>query len=958
MTIPLVPINVELRLLTPTVYLPHKPEFLVWMHPAGPLPGDVKPGGALHFFSAGSTIPTPGPGGDPTVATVPPTSLGYYDLLQHGTEESSEHDIYAIDPLLHNLAPGTYHIFAAYSGDKYFTSSISNTVTVIILPARVEVAVGLSSSANPCFATETPLITATFTSLHRLEGGGLPSSEPAISGTVQLWKGNPLFHPRGNPPNYGATPPVLLGTSAIAGGVATFSVSLPASINELYAVYSGDARYTALTTDGFFQVVSLESASPTEVATPHTQFYFAWAGQDEFEFTDRHYRFDEQVIAIKVTHAEGDFPMCDIDIKNPKIGLLGPGRKVWAWLAYNDGTTVTPLFFGRLVGIPKNVHAEVCTISFLARPIDFDDQKEALADALKVLPYYDPLYTPYEQRKMPDHVLEGYSALWHCDRFSRTVSVSDIVTGEDGTLDVPVSRGFYDGLSVSYTHAPIRRVVVTSRVDWTQAGTGTLDITKTIIDAFANADTSSEYAIGSLGTPYAIKDLLGNQIITLPHNITYLMGAEGMVNAWPQTGHNLGGGWQVAASSLNYIGTAANGDLLVGPQGMETIPSYDASAIWYGGGVVVQVIPKPDNKLWQPGHVPYTLVWIPIYPIAPYLTLQWDASRSRTEVLTFNVDADVQNICVDKRLVDHRSSDSVVYLTLPSAHADEAKDPPYAALTEESLQNTMPIGDARRNSYFKTDRGQDSIRYMLLRARSMILARARAIDVKAEMPFTDGLHLSCRWNAAIHDSRLPGGVASGKVIHYELSFDGSTGVGVCSVTIGCTIGNDLPGAPLHIEVGFNTEDYADVITTNPSYVNSGYSSNYSAPLTGWETLSTGDIAFSYADILNTKLDDDGLNLFQVDVHNNLIRCYVTGGLDAQYTQLSQAAVGYVQNAWQDIQPDLLYNDLMAAAAVVNGVTTTLNLEMTGVLGGPFYTKLTMNLTMLNVLKTIDLGAHV
>ena len=57
-------------------------------------------------------------------------------------------------------------------------------------------------------------------------------------------------------------------------------------------------------------------------------FYFAWVDSTETTFTAAHKREDEQILSIKIDHAEGDFPSCDIEIKNPRIGLLAPARKI------------------------------------------------------------------------------------------------------------------------------------------------------------------------------------------------------------------------------------------------------------------------------------------------------------------------------------------------------------------------------------------------------------------------------------------------------------------------------------------------------------------------------------------------------------------------------------------------------------------------------------------------------
>ena len=99
-------------------------------------------------------------------------------------------------------------------------------------------------------------------------------------------------------------------------------------------------------------------------------FFFAWADATETTFGPEHQVEDEEVFSFRVEHAEGEFARLSIDIKNPRIGLLAPARKTWAWLSWNNGTEVIPLFFGRLVGVPSDLHQEIVTLdSPRGRPI-------------------------------------------------------------------------------------------------------------------------------------------------------------------------------------------------------------------------------------------------------------------------------------------------------------------------------------------------------------------------------------------------------------------------------------------------------------------------------------------------------------------------------------------------------------------------------------------------------------
>lgn len=216
------------------------------------------------------------------------------------------------------------------------------------------------------------------------------------------------------------------------------------------------------------------------------RFFFAWVDKTDTTFNPVFAREDEKVFGFTIEQAEGDFAALDVDLRNPRIGLLAPTRKQWAWVSYRTKAGVlTPLFFGRLIGIPQEMQDEIVRLSFVARPVDFEAQKNALAATLRVSPYYDPAFFSDEERLDPDRVLEGRSAYWHIDRLTGDVTISDILAGEDGQIDFDDTEVFYDSVSVSYASSPASRCEVTAVVEWEQKGKGDIDITSRILAAFA-----------------------------------------------------------------------------------------------------------------------------------------------------------------------------------------------------------------------------------------------------------------------------------------------------------------------------------------------------------------------------------------------------------------------------------------------------------------------------------------
>src|ERR1035437_9567636 len=161
-------------------------------------------------------------------------------------------------------------------------------------------------------------------------------------------------------------------------------------------------------------------------------FTFYWANETETAFNASTMNvFDEEVLSFDIKHDEGQVPTLDIVVKNPRIGLLAPGRKVWAWLGWQSDASdpdyhgaLVPLFFGVLVGVPTSLFQEKVTLQCIARSSQFIANKQALADTMKSSPYYDPIFIETNKRDDPDTILEGWSALWHLDRTSLAIPAS------------------------------------------------------------------------------------------------------------------------------------------------------------------------------------------------------------------------------------------------------------------------------------------------------------------------------------------------------------------------------------------------------------------------------------------------------------------------------------------------------------------------------------------------------
>jgi len=891
-------------------------------------------------------------------------------------------------------------------------------------------------------------------------------------------------------------------------------------------------------------------------------FFFAWVDADETAFTVEHQRYDENVFSIEIAHEEGNFAGLNVVIKNPRVGLLAPGRKVWAWLSWqDDDDIVTPLFFGRLVGLPETMAKELVELTFIARPSDYDDRKRALAETLKVRPYWDPVWIAPDLRDEPDAVLEARPALWHIDRVTHQVTISDMNTGEDGVIDL-ADDFFYDGIDPKFRQVPGRRARVRAQVAWDQSAVGTVDLTRKLLTV-AKARSSGN----------------GQNIDTYT--------GDGLARDWPEKGDAIGGDW-----------------------------SFGECAVYRGNGLWVPV--EVQRTVLNDGRV----AKFPSWSFRPLLNVAYHASRSRTETLTFTIEADVQAIVteageeeeiilnfasnelnepidaavitgstddtdstdgtdgtdgfvvaealrfpgspdlssygvpkiryvyqssfrfnadgspdlvhlanvlipalkseglthfaidierddwkltgndvgtitgsgasatfvpnatfyqrlqwhidvintihaqwasvrvgyygeipirdslhitgspaddIERTAVWHSRHDAcaplfaVVNFTMASLYsitstmddditaADVAYPwKPYAVdavseshrmaptipcygviwierkalpnhtdtwpyevmyeklriLHEEAgaegavlwsmasgspafdpdapwfqavaqfvsdigsgefsggtpsggglgtdgfvIGGTTPIGDARRTSYFKTDRGAQSLEYCISTARAKLLAKARCIEISLRTNWRNGLALSCRKNMRVQDPRLPGGEATGKIIAYSLT--AAHGRLECLVTIGCTVGQGntvtaSPGTPDYVEDGYVEDGYQ---TTTGRVI---------MPIAGEVT---------YDDFSDQPIDDDGVDLFNMTPERVVRTLEIIDGKAEQLAVLKA-----------------FHADFNEAVKALNEIFTEIRLDLVPLNTGPFETDFVVTVSDLMVPKTINLEA--
>lgn len=629
-------------------------------------------------------------------------------------------------------------------------------------------------------------------------------------------------------------------------------------------------------------------------------FFFAWVDEGTAFDPDVHSVEDEVIYSINISQAEGDYAVLTMDIENPGIGLLAPGRKQWAWLS-EDGA---PRFYGRIDAAADDITDEVISVELIAEPVDIQAQKEALAATLRNLPYYDKAWIDKDAEN-PDTALEAYTAHYDVDPITHELSLVDWLNPGGADIEILESQHFYDGLSISKNGTPLKTFTLKATAKWRQKATGTVDLTRKLWDKFNTTGATFPYP-----------------------NIASLSSA-GLVEDWPEPLKNLNGGWTMAVDSFAILSTVMQSGFLpiTYIDKSSTDQTSDASAPGTSGGfsqtgvgvnlpTTITLQSQYGNPLISPADL-FNIDWrewqvsFPIVPVNMKFTVTYDADRERTETLQLTLTADVQSLYFDP------GSEEEELIELSSDFIDQPVDD----------GEILPIVDLRRNSYFPTDRGQMSLQYFLLLGRARLVWRSRAIQIEFEVEWDTVIDIiNCRRRFLLHDNRLPGGQALGKVISYSMSADDNEKIG--RITIGCAVGYGIALPAANNDGDTYAEDYAD---------------DYTELINLTIDVVTGELQYSGFDE-TIVIDDDGVDFFNMTPDNILAEpITIANGINDQRAAIEAAVSAGITDpdpigAWRD-------------------VPTRPHIKLVPVTGGAFLTEYQVTTSNLVIPKMIDLEAE-
>lgn len=229
---------------------------------------------------------------------------------------------------------------------------------------------------------------------------------------------------------------------------------------------------------------------------------------------------------------------------------------------------------------------------------------------------------------------------------------------------------------------------------------------------------------------------------------------------WPKAGEGIGGdsGYTVSYSRLDRLNNLSSGRDTTSSPFFARVPDSQRKIILAATGKDQPRVPTQIERTW----------FDVVLNIDAYFT------QKRVENLTVRIDSDVQELVFSDadqiNLATSFQAEDVVGLNLMSP---------------------------RSSSWFLQPRGEQSFHYLLALGKAQLAKSARSIEITLECSFADAMMLTCDHSLTVHHPKIPGGVAEGKVISYELHKAGDTGEMLATVTVGVSVGNGnayTPGA--------------------------------------------------------------------------------------------------------------------------------------------------------------------
>ncbi|OYQ31436.1 hypothetical protein CHU95_20000 [Niveispirillum lacus] len=556
------------------------------------------------------------------------------------------------------------------------------------------------------------------------------------------------------------------------------------------------------------------------------KIYFAWVDDAEVFSVATHAREDEEVFALTISHGEGEFATASVEIRNPGIGLLAPGRKRRAFISceLTAGASPTLLFAGSLTAFPVGlVGQESVAIECVSRP--FDDRGALLALFGSLNGLVSTASLPQSGILAGAKLNLGFTQLasadvvdplwienthYRVDFAAGILTVIEIPVGwTPANLAVSISRPRrpqfeplllpedYDPADPAVALAAIPLVVHWPRVGGSPtlshifAGSGfttltasdvwnvSVEVTEppvTQIDVELDVGWSQRVATQFDAAPKIFAAANGGVPTTTISTITQ----DDLESAWTGAVSGSSSGYSVKYAALRKVGTTVSSAATV-------------SALDYpSGDPEVDYIRSPD---WPatPDVPRNRQISYEVGVFTGQMQIEANYEQPRREVVSFSVTAGIQPLFVAsgssaKREKLALKANSYIDAELETSQLVEYQSPDGETTWKTSVRQRAAASACFAGGGLST-LGLNLVQNAMQRARAKLAAAARAIAVSFECTFEAAAALTL--SSSVRLSGIPGlGTCRGKVTQLTLSAD-ADGQRTAKVTIGVAIGTGV-----------------------------------------------------------------------------------------------------------------------------------------------------------------------
>lgn len=479
------------------------------------------------------------------------------------------------------------------------------------------------------------------------------------------------------------------------------------------------------------------------------------------------WRGDEKVLSLEISQRECSFAVAKVSIfsENSKLWFSKRYAKIGVQLDENV-EKIDLLFSGRVVSFPVSLGKSCVQLELISEPVDYQKQlsefsqrnveqykKTNMHILQRELINFDDLFFSQNDLNNPTIFLEGGTSNFYWDMRSGKLSLSDINRGNK-TIEISGDKIIDNSINISLAREPYKNVNIELSVNWTQQLSGLLDLYPLVASKF--------------------KDGIVSSLTNIKNRIRRLCDFRN-------------DSYKLLRCDVKEVNPSA-------VISMKTFPMASDEIIVNENDDLQKKISVKFKRFYLHGEI----------------LLYWNKKQKREETLSVNVvNGNIEHgrektihlklnpIQLPKQYPnwnfysEYTTGDRILFngfiWECSKNHFSEKKFDEINWNKIEKIPDALE--DNSSSSFFKTERGKNSIKYALQNAIALINYSSRYVEISFMADASEFLFVNVSDQIILIDKRLDRGKISGKVTKTKLiaNFDRK----LMQISIACTLGNDV-----------------------------------------------------------------------------------------------------------------------------------------------------------------------